>query len=464
MSHLEDALSGPQCPHGHARLRRPGGFGACCLLVSYPISSGAVLTLRSDSQASLCDPTTVFVTISSLSTLTLYRSSPETVYVTLPCSSEGTSTSTLTIHSTMTATNYPQVDTIYLTAPGHTSASLPENAATTEAPKYATTATITHTTVVVITNPTGTPTFVVENGTTYWLNGQTPAPSASYVVETSAVTVEPVPESSTCDETSTIISTHLSTQQFTISETRPTSSALKVNSSPITYSTPQSTLTQTRASTPPASHVSSVVGTGSSFTGIGAGGWNATSTARSGAHTGATAAIDSPISLSLIPIDPSQPISLATTFLPLSLSSLAAQSGFNEFSTSSAMGSTSTSAGTHTSTPVPPYANSTSSTFSSATIRSSSSTTSALGTAVSSPSVYLPTGYSTTGSQVSNSTTSKSSYSTSIPLSTPPPSTISNKTSTAVSSTASATPTVCGEQGDFTLTVSTSRATISAES
>ncbi|PMD66927.1 uncharacterized protein K444DRAFT_623175 [Hyaloscypha bicolor E] len=406
--------------------------------------------------ASLCAPTTVFVTISSLSTVTIYNPSPETTYVTRPCSSEtdpGTPTTTLTRHSTLVTTAYPQVDTILLTTPVRASTQLPENAATTEAPNYV--ATITETTILVITNvqltpyqsgghltysetaaPNGLLQFVVENGTTYWLNGQTPAPSQSYMIQTSVVTVEPVPEASaTSDETSTVHLTRYSTQKFTITEALSSSSAARAASSHTEQPTTKSLSTSCLTST-----ASSYIATGSTFTGIGAGGWNATSTTRSGSQSGA---IGSPSTLSLMPLLPSQPLSLATTFSLLSLTSLAAQSGFNAFSTSSALGSASTPGGTYTSTIVPPYANTTS---------PASRSSPYSGSAVQSASNSFPSSYS--ASQVFNSTTVKPSYTTvPVPASTTTPSSTSlNQTSTSASSAASATSSNCGEYGDFTLT------------
>lgn len=422
--------------------------------------------LRSGSPAALCDPNTVFVTIPSLSTITIYQASPDTVYVTLPCSSKiehVTPTTTLTLHSTLSTTAYPQVDTVYLTTPVRASLHLlPENAATTKAPHYV--ATVTETTVLVITNvqltpyqsggsliysetaaPNGLLLYVVENGTTYWLNGKTPAPSESYVVLTSVVTVEPVPESShTSDETSTVHLTRYSTQSFTVTETLSTPSASKTASS----HQPQLTQITQVLSTP----CSTAVETGSSFTGIGAGGWNSTSTTRSGYQTGfQTAAMGSPSTLSLMPLDPSQPVSLDTTYSIRSLNTMEAQSGFNAFSTSSAGDSTSSNGGAYTSTPVAPYANTTWVSPTSSSPVLSSVATSALGTAVStSAASSLPSGSSsiTTASSATASSSLFSSY-----LSTSPTAISNNQTSTSVSSTASGATSNCGEYGDFTLTV-----------
>ncbi len=442
---------------------------------------------------------------------------PSTVYVTLPCSSEtgqGTPTTTLTLHSTLATTYYPQVETVYLTTPEQASTGLPQNSVATAVSQHV--ATITETTILFITSvqvtpypsggslaysevatSNGTPKFVVENGTTYWLNGQTPAPSESYVVQTSVVTVEPVPKASeTSEETSTttVHVTHHSTSQLTIIETL---------SAPSTTSSTQQQFTiaevPCKTSTPP-----SYVGSGSTFTGIRTGGWNATSIALSRGTGSGTGAVSSPSTLSLMPYDPSQPITLATTFTPLSLSSLAAQSGFNEDSSSTvavsaltaAATSSSTAAGVYSSLPNPPYVNKTSLASSSPlVVGSGSSTNSALDTAVLSALSSLLTGYSSTPPYAANSTTTNSLYSTGVmlptaplstslsqpftsqpftsapftppylttiqsskatgvPLSTAPSSTNLNQTSTYVSSSASATPTKCGEQGDFTLTVS----------
>ena len=443
---------------------------------------------------------------------------PSTVYVTLPCSSEtgqGAPSTTLTLHSTLATTYYPQVDTVYLTTPGQASTGLSENAVTTAVPQHV--ATITETTILVITSvggsltysevatSNGVPKFVVGNGTTYWLNGQTPAPSESYVVQTSVVTVEPVPKASETSEeasTTTVHVTHHSTSKVTIKETL---------SAPSTTSSAQQqfTIAKTpyKTSTP-----SSYVGSGSTFTGIRTGGWNATSIPLSRGTGGRTGAVSSPSPPSMMLYDPSQPITLATTFVPLSLSSLAAESGFQDYSSSTAAGSTLTAAassfsspaGVYSTTPNPPYVNTTSlASTSPSIVGSGSSTNSALGTAVSSALSPLLTGYSSTPPYAANSTTTNSLYSTgiplstapsstslsqtstsasstppyiansttvqsscttSVPLSTAPSSTSLNQTSTSVSSSASAAPTKCGEQGDFTLTVSRPNAIIYAES
>jgi hypothetical protein len=88
-----------------------------------------------------------------------------------------------------------------------------------------------------------------------------------------------------------------------------------------------------------------------------------------------------------------------------------------------------------------------------------------LSTTLSSTSLsQTATSASPTPPYLANSTTGQSSYSTGVPLSTAPSSTNLNQTSTYVSSSTSATPTKCGEQGDFTLTVSRPKAMIYADS
>lgn len=397
----------------------------------------------------VCDPTTVFVTISSLSTVTSYQAPAQTVYVTLPCSSDiesNTPTTTLTRVNTLASTTYLQVDTVYLTAPGAASTVLAEAAATTKAPHQVT---ITETTVLVVTNvqltplhsggsltysetaaPNGLLTFVVENGTTYWLNGQTPAPSESYVVETSVVTAVPIASAASSSDTSivTLHTTLYSTQEFTITET---------------LSTPS-----------PTNSASVYAGTGSSFTGIAAGGWNATSTTRSALKTGAVAYPTTRSLLSLMTQDPS--FNLTTTYSIVSSTSLAAQAGFNAVTTSSAAGSTSSATGALTS-PVPPYANITLAQSSPASIGLGPVTSSASGTAVSAASGPFPTGYSSTPSQLANSTAIASSYATGVPMSSTQSMTNATQSSTSAASTVSATPSTCGEVGDFTLNVSDGR-------
>jgi hypothetical protein len=424
--------------------------------------------LRSGSSASLCTPTTLFVTLSSLSTVTVYHPSLETVYIAGPCASEvylGAPTTTLTSHSTPVTTSQPQVDTLYLTTPVRASIYPTENPATTKATKYV--ATITETSVLVITNvqltpyqsgghltysetaaPNGLLLFVVENGTTYWLNGKTPAPSKSYVIQTSVVTVEPIPEASpTSDDTSTIHLMHYSTLQITITE-RPSSLDTVSAASSHTPQSPNTTVSTTWST----GTTSGYAGSGSSFTGIGAGGWNTTSITSSGAHTGA---IGSPTMLSLMSPLPSQPLSLASTFSLRFLTSLAAQSGFNAFSTSATIGSPSIPGGAHTLTVAPPYVNTTSLTLASLL------TSSALGTVTSSSMSSFSTGSLFSKSLVNSFTIISSSFTTSVPpltSTTTPSFTVSNQTSTPTSSTSSATPSNCGEYGDFTLTVSLPRA------
>jgi hypothetical protein len=71
--------------------------------------------------------------------------------------------------------------------------------------------------------PNGILYYVVQNGTTYWLDGQTPDPTGSYVYATSTATILPVDptvwSSQHTTSTLTIHSTVRSTQKFTLTET-----------------------------------------------------------------------------------------------------------------------------------------------------------------------------------------------------------------------------------------------------
>jgi hypothetical protein len=244
-----------------------------------------------------------------------------------------TSTTTLTRFATLSITETaPQTLTEYLSG----SPISPVNDQLSSGPPYD--STITETTVVVITYVNLTPitssgsltytetpassgmlNYVVENGTTYGLNGQTPAAAESYVYVTSSVTVIPLPvsQSSSAEESSTlnIQNTSYSTQQIILTETLETPS----------FSTSQGG--PTFAS----------VGTGLPFSKINSG-WNDTKTAKIGdsnytdtvaiATNASFFAANGPtlVLYSSFNIYGSQPT--------ISKSSLAAQSGFNAFSTS----------------------------------------------------------------------------------------------------------------------------------
>lgn len=150
--------------------------------------------------------------------------------------------------------------------------------------------------------------IIVVNGTTYWLNGQTPAPAPSYVVKTSIITVRPMITSAVFtskDETSTmtIHSTVVVTQDLTITETIPTSSL-----------------------TVQLSQVSGYSAAPVSCTDIASSGWNASATAHNVIFGTSTGTLTIQTSLSSVNIY-GKPLSIDIT-------SYAAESGFYQFTTS----------------------------------------------------------------------------------------------------------------------------------
>ncbi|KAE8444646.1 hypothetical protein EG329_014394 [Mollisiaceae sp. DMI_Dod_QoI] len=310
-----------------------GMLGLAALAAAAPAAS------YGDSDSCALSATTVFVTVPQAVTVTIHDT--PTSYVTLDLSEPPTSTLTRTntLYST-TTTLAPETDTIYLSVKASTS----DNAAaiTTPTPSYE--STVFETTVVTVTNVQLTPassggsltygetpasngllTFVVENGTTYWLNGQTPPPSQSYVVETSVVTVVPVNTPITKQHhtsTLTLHTTIYSTTPLTIIETLSA-----VNSS----STRAYNFTASSFGTVPTTARSSWAG------------WNATSTAGGALSTGVSNQFTT---LSDGAFNPYSQVSFVTeesTFdiyekptTTHSLSSYAAKSGFNVLTSESA--------------------------------------------------------------------------------------------------------------------------------
>jgi hypothetical protein len=156
---------------------------------------------------------------------------PSTIYVTVPASSvefnlSEAPTSTLTRFATLysTTTGQPVTETL----------SIVLSSATGRVNNGTSHVTTTQTAVITLTNvnltpvpsggsltytetpaPNGILDYVVENGTTYWLDGRTPAPSESYVYATSSVTVIPVYATPSTSEQATSTLTLHSTAYFT---------------------------------------------------------------------------------------------------------------------------------------------------------------------------------------------------------------------------------------------------------
>lgn len=248
--------------------------------------------------------------------MTVSASSPEisTVYVTAPVSyvevdlSEAP-TSTLTrVSIRYGTTTTAQTSTEYL------SAAQTSSAAGQADPGSPYDSTITQIAVVTITNVNLTPlpsggsltytetaaanglfNYFVENGTTCWLDGETPAPGGAYVYSTSSVTVVPVYDPTSSSEqatsTSTLQSTLYVTHQLTLTETLDSTSS---SSNKLPYSKIQ-------------------------------GGWNATKTSSGGVYSGATGS-PTLVLYSTFNI-------YGTSHSTISKSTLAAASGFYAFST-----------------------------------------------------------------------------------------------------------------------------------
>jgi hypothetical protein len=268
--------------------------------------------------------------------------------------------------------------------------------------------------------------FVVVDGTTSWLDGQTPAPGETYIYTSSVVTVVPVVSKSEDDPTTTLTSTIRLTSKVTVTKPLPSSKTLVLNGA-----------------------------SGGTFTGMATGGWNATTIAVGFIGTGLLTAGTAPTSSkpTLVTDEPTFDLYPTTTRSAISVSSYAAQSGFRQYTTLTAPAITSAAGGWTTAvvndqtwswvapgsspTPVvpssalPPFVNSTFSTSRPSSVPSSNSTfSSAISSGAANFTIVL-----------SN-------------ISTAPSTTTANQTSTSVTPTASAMPTKCGISGDFTLNVS----------
>ncbi|KAG0647067.1 hypothetical protein D0Z07_7065 [Hyphodiscus hymeniophilus] len=269
---------------------------------------------------------TIFVTVQASSV------APSTVYITVPANSVEVSlseslTNTLTRYATLSSTaTDPYTVTEYIPVPsssfaGQAHAGSPYDPTITEI------ATVTLTNVhltplqsggsVTYTEtpaPNGLLNYVVENGTTYWLDGQTPAPGESYVYSTSSITVLPVYDSTL--------------------DTEPASSTLTVQTT--LYVTAQFTVTE-NLSTELSSSSKRVVtsaGTGSLYTST-FGGWNATKTSDAGGVFSGATAVSSAAGIAA-QISPSFVLYSSfdiykTSHSSISMSSYAAQSGFYAF-------------------------------------------------------------------------------------------------------------------------------------
>jgi hypothetical protein len=331
---------------------------------------------------------TVSVTISQAThTITLQQAPTSTVYVTLSASSAveigkvptGTETRVNSVHRTTTLT--PQPETVYITIPGSSQTEGGVTASSNSSPYYETTVThYSHVTVTeVLTGPitstttvTGPLSFIEDNGTTSWFNGQAPDSTVSLVIVASVVTVVPlITPPSTITSTTTLKSTIFETHPVFLTETLSTKNTSSTSYYPIS------------------------AGTGISFTGMASGGWNATSAASSSTQITPSAATSTTVISSA-------PTLVSPTRFALGVSS--------SVSTSSLCSSSSLS----------PYTNST-------YIASASPISSASGLSMSTSVI----------STIAASTTYVSEASPTFPS---PP--------------AYASPTICGEVGDFTLNVS----------
>ena len=179
--------------------------------------------------------TTVFVTVSA-------SIEPMTVYVTTPVSSVDVDMSeaprtTLTRYAAFSSTtNGPSTVSDHISAASYSLVANQDYVGSTSESTITEQVTISVNNVNVSLHASGlsvtysdTPAsdgllyYVVENGTTYWFGGQTPAPYKSYVFSTSSITVEPIYASaSSSDEaihTLTVQSTLYITAQFTLTET-----------------------------------------------------------------------------------------------------------------------------------------------------------------------------------------------------------------------------------------------------
>lgn len=172
--------------------------------------------------------------------------------------------------------------------------------------------------------PNGLINYVVENGITYWLNGQTPNPTEAFVLMTSVVTVLPVPSSASNSDTT--LTTTLKTTIYTRLTFTETIS-LKNSSAPT------STV-----------YGAQLFGTGSSFTGMASGGWNATWTvsAKGVVGTGVAGFSPFPTSATLVLSKASLDIYHTKGAQPsITIETLSAQSGFSVYTTFSTAAPTS---------------------------------------------------------------------------------------------------------------------------
>jgi len=318
--------------------------------------------------------------------------------------------------------------------------------------------------------PNGLINYAVENGTTYWLKGQTPNPSETYILMTSVVTVLPVP-SSVSNSNETLTPTLQTTIYTRVTFTEALS--LKHSSAPtsMAYGAP-------------------LIGTGPSFTGMASGGWNATSTVPAKAVVGTAAVGFSPFSTSVTLAISKSSLDIYHTKSAqpsITIETLSAESGFIAYTTFAKPASTLSSsspgdAGNSTTlirngqtftlsgsatavdaaSSLPPYANTTISLASTL----SNATSDGIGIATplgvtSSPALsFIPLSSSvlssiSTAGLTNYTTLTAPTYSSQLTTHATTPTVVTSSNSPTSVSTASATPSTCGELGDFTLDVST---------
>lgn len=126
--------------------------------------------------------------------------------------------------------------------------------------------------------------FSVDNGTTIWLGGVTPPPAQSYIVQTSTLTLQPVPSTSSYVATEQIHSTSTRTVEvtdfltvLTKTLTEPITSSVTSTSTTTVEVTSFATVFLTETLTE-SSLSATTAATASRFAGVGAGsyGWNTT--------------------------------------------------------------------------------------------------------------------------------------------------------------------------------------------
>ncbi|KAG4441931.1 hypothetical protein IFR05_002615 [Cadophora sp. M221] len=270
--------------------------------------------------ADVCEPiSTVFVTIPQPVTVTVHDAPTNTAHLFSP--SDALPTTTITRYSTVrSTTTVPHIDTIYLTRPESTDG---VKAAVSTPISYDTT--VYETVTVHQTSPATSSSsllaFIVENGTTFWLGGNTPISTKSYVIATSVVTIEPI---------NTVAGTTHLTTTLTLHSTRYTTRPSTVTR---TLSAFNGTTIQTSGA-----HVASSFGTVPApvRTSTSWAGWNATSTAGGAVFPGATDPAKT--SKSEVSFVTKETVNIyKTTGFSFTVSTYTAKGGFNAFTTPSTL-------------------------------------------------------------------------------------------------------------------------------